>query len=646
MINNECWRYPSNGYGTENGLDTGDVETFKKDPNASLSRETSQNAIDAQRNKNNATKIEYRLFEIDRKNIPGIEKLTNEIEKCYEFKKGSDKEGKPLKNMKDWIHKDVIKCLRISDFNTTGLIGVLNNERGQPFYNLTRGAGVSDKLGTSGGSKGIGKFASFVASTTNTVFYSTKTIKNEVGYIGINKLRSIPVNEDDLYLMTEGTGYYARNEKNEPILKELKLDPDFERKDGEFGTDIYIIGYNDSESWKNDIIAKILDSFMVAIVKNGFEVRVDDIIINIETLDDIINNQSFFTNRYKREVKDIKAQFELLSNNEDVYLKEITIDDSNRVTVYVKRYNREEEKNANKRCIMVRYPYMKIKHTTGHSFLPYSALCIIHNNELNEKLRQIENPQHTDWEIKRLNDYPDEKKITSNLMKKLDKAINDYIREVMIQNNGESTDAEGAGDYLPSQDEEYGGGTVETEIEDLIAASLPRRVNKTNSKANKPKELGDDYEFGRGDSDGEEKGIDFGGGGNNSNPAPPNPPEPNIDPHGKIRDDGKESVIKRVQLKNISFRNIVVNKQEGRFDIIFRSPQDENNCSLKIKMFGQASDRYPINIISAKIGNEQCEVQNGIISGIKIVKDKKYKIECRLNTNELFSSEVTLYANR
>jgi hypothetical protein len=37
MDRNNGWRFPNNNYGPENGLDTGDVETFKKDPEAAVS---------------------------------------------------------------------------------------------------------------------------------------------------------------------------------------------------------------------------------------------------------------------------------------------------------------------------------------------------------------------------------------------------------------------------------------------------------------------------------------------------------------------------------------------------------------------------------------------------------------------------------
>lgn len=41
------WRFPDNNYTSENGLDTSDMEMFKKDPVSSLAREICQNSIDA-----------------------------------------------------------------------------------------------------------------------------------------------------------------------------------------------------------------------------------------------------------------------------------------------------------------------------------------------------------------------------------------------------------------------------------------------------------------------------------------------------------------------------------------------------------------------------------------------------------------------
>ena len=53
--------------------------------------------------------------------------------------------------------------LRISDFNTSGLLGS-KEEINTDWTNLTKSSGASDKKGTAGGSYGIGKYAPFACS--------------------------------------------------------------------------------------------------------------------------------------------------------------------------------------------------------------------------------------------------------------------------------------------------------------------------------------------------------------------------------------------------------------------------------------------------------------------------------------------------
>ena len=167
----QMWRFPDNNYTSENGLDTSDMEMFKKDPVSSLAREICQNSIDAAFGEK-PVRVEFSLFQVTREEVPGVDDLAAQIAACYEYKKDSPKEEPALRELKKSISRDTITCLRVSDFNTSGIFGVKVNKSGVPFYDLTKGSGVSNKGGSSGGSKGIGKFASFVVSTTNTVFYS------------------------------------------------------------------------------------------------------------------------------------------------------------------------------------------------------------------------------------------------------------------------------------------------------------------------------------------------------------------------------------------------------------------------------------------------------------------------------------------
>jgi hypothetical protein len=452
------WRFMDNGYGREYGLGTGDMETFLKHPLESLAREICQNSIDAQ-NKKGAVRVEFKRFEIvDVNKYPWHEGLKEEINRCYEYKKDSKKEGNALRLMKTIVEQPTLKCLRISDFNTTGLKGIENNKDDDtPYYNLAKGSGVSEKTGSEGGSKGIGKFASFVTSGINTVFYATKTVDNIDGYIGIANLRSRPIDNQE-GLKTTGVGYFGSDQKNDPILGEVQLDDSFHRKAEEYGTDVYILGFKERKNWENTIIAKILESFMAAILYDYLQVNVDGVIVDKTTIQEIINNNDFSSGLGKRLYRDIKAQYELLSGGEGIYTKDFFVNE-NKISMFVKRHTSSNEKEATKQCVLIRYPYMKITYTSTSAYIPYSAVCVIHDGKLAQDLKLIENPQHTAWEIKRLDDDPDKKREIKNEDKELNNIITDYIKEVLNKSMSAKTDVEGAGEFLPAIDtgDELGG---------------------------------------------------------------------------------------------------------------------------------------------------------------------------------------------
>ena len=641
-MSDRMWRFPDNNYTNENGLDTSDMEMFKKDPVSSLAREICQNSIDAAYG-DKPVRVEFSLFQIERSQIPDIDTLAAHIEACYEYKKDSPKEGPALKELKKSINKTNITCLRISDFHTTGVEGAKTNQRGTPFYNLTKGSGVSDKGGSSGGSKGIGKFASFVVSTTNTVFYSTRAKDDSCAHIGISKLRSTPISGDP-DLLTMGIGYYGEGKKNYPILEEVHLDPAFARGESEFGTDVYIIGFNDFKDWQNDIIAKVLESFMVAVMRGDLEVIVDGTTVNQDTVNDIIYSDNFQRGRTKTELREIRAQYELLQDDDSLVIRELQVDENNSVTVYLKQYEQQDEASATKHCIMVRYPYMKITYINPGAFLPFSALCIIHDNELNTRLRAIENPQHTDWEIKRLNDFPSEKRTTKNMKKALETVVNGFIKDVLRASSGDTSDIEGAGEYLPSQDE-FGGVSGNAIIDEQIQIKPMTAVKTLTPKTAKAGEAGETYEFDEGEltDDGEQ-------GKKPKKKRKPNP-EPNPEPKTEPKDEtevgpGNSPVLKKAPLSGMRYRTVVTDKASGKYDCIFTSLYDESDCEFAIRLCGEAADKYPVEILSASVDGVACTIEGGKIIGMKIEKDKTYKISYSVDSAEMFASEVILSAYR
>ena len=628
----KMWRFPGNNYLQEQGIDTPDMETFAQDPIASLARESCQNSIDA-RIAGETARIEFKTFDILRNEIPGVDRIEKEINSCLDYRKNNSKLYQTLSNMKNNLNNSIIHCIRVSDFNTVGLKGI-NDLEDSPFYLLTRGTGISDKNGSKGGSKGIGKFASFVASSFNTVFYSTLNMDGEKGYIGICKLCSTRMEGTDE--KTQGTGYFGIDNKNMPILEDFNLDKSYKRETT--GTDIYILGFRKNNNWKKELITKILDSFMCAIYYEDLEIVVDDLTINKNNLGELIENDDYIL---KRSYNNIKSQYILLTDP-DVFKNTLEIEDYGKVDILLKGFSKEESDLATNECVMIRYPYMKIKTLPRISNVPCSAMCIIGDNTLNSLLRDIENPQHTNWEINRIDD-DDLKSELRHILKTLNDSIINYVYDKLSTSRIKETDVEGASEYLPGiDDSNIGTGEADVIIE------KPKIVKKVKNKVKdkigiKPDDEGNSLLPGLGDHKEDGEGSPIPSGSNNSSGGDTHDSNNEI---GYTNEDSDKEIMTLAQLSGMQYRLFVPDKKSVKLIISFESLYTENNCELELKYLDDSNTRYNINISGCRVNGIPLDIVDGKLKNIKIEEGKKYRIELDTDLRELYTFEVKMYANR
>lgn len=633
MLDKEkMWRFPGNNYLQEQGIDTPDMEMFAQDPIASLARESCQNSIDA-RIAGETARIEFKTFDILRNEIPGVDRIEKEINSCLDYRKNNSKLYQTLSNMKNNLNNSIIHCIRVSDFNTVGLKGI-NDLEDSPFYLLTRGTGISDKNGSKGGSKGIGKFASFVASSFNTVFYSTLNMDGEKGYIGICKLCSTRMEGTDE--KTQGTGYFGIDNKNMPILEDFNLDKSYKRETT--GTDIYILGFRKNNNWKKELITKILDSFMCAIYYEDLEIVVDDLTINKNNLGELIENDDYIL---KRSYNNIKSQYILLTDP-DVFKNTLEIEDYGKVDILLKGFSKEESDLATNECVMIRYPYMKIKTLPRISNVPCSAMCIIGDNTLNSLLRDIENPQHTNWEINRIDD-DDLKSELRHILKTLNDSIINYVYDKLSTSRIKETDVEGASEYLPGiDDSNIGTGEADVIIE------KPKIVKKVKNKVKdkigiKPDDEGNSLLPGLGDHKEDGEGSPIPSGSNNSSGGDTHDSNNET---GYTNEDSDKEIMTLAQLSGMQYRLFVPDKKSGKLIISFESLYTENNCELELKYLDDSNTRYNINISGCRVNGIPLDIVDGKLKNIKIEEGKKYRIELDTDLRELYTFEVKMYANR
>ena len=534
------WSFISNQGGEIKGINDSGVATFRGTPLKSLAREICQNSLDAFVDETPVV-VEFHAFDIPVENMPGAEDLKDAFVRSKEYwggQKTSQTRDFFETALKEY-EKGTISVLRISDFNTKGLRGS-REVRDTDWTNLTKSSGVSDKHGTAGGSYGIGKYATFACSKFSTVFYSTYDINNEQAYQGVSRIVTFTREDGE---DTTGLGFYGED-RNKPVFEQLSLDPNFSRKLEQYGTDIYIMAYAQAQSdWKREIILSILDSFFVAFWKNKLKVLVDDVEISAGTLSDLMEE-------YKESVSShVYKYYKVLTSPETKWVEEnfyglgtikfgvLLMDD-----------------DASRRVAMVRKTGMKIKDQGGISgYIPFMAVMLIEGDEINERLRLIENPQHTEWEPQR--------SAQEQQARELIKALNDFMRkevaEFATQGDTLELEAVGLSELIPEVTDEEAEKTKEENVNnatDVIDSKViiqkPRRAiaKKAKTKTVEGTPVDGEYESGW-----------------TPKPPQPNPPHPHPPKPIDIIPGEKTKVQQPKEIGIEKFIFISPNRKQGKY---------------------------------------------------------------------------------
>ncbi len=627
------WNFPSNQNGLISGIADPGIETFNGSKIKSLAREICQNSLDANADSSQPTRVQFSLFKIPVQDVPGIANLKTALKSASKF--GSNQSNSRAKKVFDEALKAVagnsISCLRISDFNTTGLEGSRASlEESSPWRDLTKSQGVSEKSGSKSGSFGIGKFAPFSCSTLRTVFYSTLDHTGAAAYQGVARLTSFKDNNGDVTL---GIGFFGADH-NEPAYKQLPLDPNFSRGT-ENGTDVFIVGFISEKDWKEKIIASVLDGFLYAVYKGKLVVEVDDIKICKETLPDIIvqykDNFEEYAPEYYKALTTVES--------DDAHIFEGDILSMGKVILYLIL-----QSDMHKKVAMVRKTGMKIKDQGYPSTLiRFSGLLYIEGEELNEFLRSMENPQHTKWENNR-SDHP--RKAES-----VKRELNKFIKACLEQLKNDSADEEinpSVGEYLTEEPDENSAEEREENINDNIV-----KIEKKEPKVRRQKEddlpspgngvveANDDRSditaegvpgTGGRAGDGTPDHSGEGGGAGQGNGGGPNPKD-----HPK-----SQSGIAPSKLRIMSD-----NGKTGSYIITFTPSSSADDCSLAFFLSAE-SDRYDAGIISAvnAVSGEQLTVNGNTVSGLTFTENIPLKIKLNISYSECCSMEVRAYGNK
>lgn len=614
------WRFPSNDFGEIKGINDTGVSMFRGTPLKSLAREMCQNSLDAAIKE--PVLIEFNMFSLPTSLLPGRGDLRVAFERCIDFWS-----KQKAKTTKDFFQKSLkmisendCPILRISDFNTTGLLGS-KEELNTDWTNLTKSSGASDKKGTAGGSFGIGKFAPYACSDLSTVYYSTYDSEGIEAHQGVSRLVTFRSDDGET---TQGIGYYG-NERNTPVYTQLELDREFKRENKEFGTDIYIAGYKyTSEDWEKDIIISILDGFLGAIWKNKLVAKVGSTEISKRTIKNLIemyqDELTGYTDNY----------YEVLTSKESEWVEE-NLMGLGKVRLGILLGNQD----APKRIAMIRKTGMKIMDKSRlPGYVPLVGVLFIEGDEINKRLRLIENPEHTKWEPERSVNPLRERE----LIKVINNFIKDTINNLICSGNQNEIDASGVGMFLPIDVDDKGSESYEEVVSEKVL-----EIEKMNlkQKVTSGLEVGELIAQDK-DSTGieEEKpggdGIAWfhpGGFSNKKNKKKGQ--------KAHVEEGNKQPAYKNV--KSFKFTPVCIEKNKGKYVFMLQPNEDAEQGTLEVFLSAE-TEKYKAPIKKATLINGQVlDVNDNKIEGLNFKNNEQIRMRVDLDYYEHCSLEVNVY---
>lgn len=456
-MSNCIWRFPPSHGGVEQGINDGGIATFKgSELYDNLAREICQNSLDAKADGEKTVVVDFKLIPLEKNKyvaLSGLDEIIASCENYWELKADSKMKSFLLEAKEKLSHK-YIDCLIIGDHNTKGLSGSKAKIREPSVWRaLTHSDGVTQKAAGSAGSYGIGKSAPFACSSFRTIFYNSYSIDDKIkAFQGVSRLVS---HFDENNNPTQGVGYFQNFDESKdegyPIFENdsCELRDIFKRTD--YGTDVIIAGFKKSNTWEEDIEKAIICNFFVAIHNEDLIVNIGELILNKNNLKERIMHYAKIEESTKEnKIKIILELYNALTEGKEIKGSIMEKDD---VSIFIKM-----DDNYSKTIAEMRSTGMVIRTRKRNILARYSAVMIVHDGSLNKLLKDIEPPQHNEWDPGIIEDDIQKKK-ASKIRSQLITWANDTIVEECQVKLPDEMDLDGISQYLPFDEDDLSLGT-------------------------------------------------------------------------------------------------------------------------------------------------------------------------------------------
>ena len=588
------WRFASNNKGIVDGFNDPGIETFSANSIASMVREVIQNSVDQQVDDSRPVVVDFDFFQVTQDEIPGGRQLGNIFDRCITASKG-DPVATGFFQQAQKLMKGKIDVLRISDHNTTGLVGAETDDTKTPWHQLVKGRGSSNKNINSGGSFGIGKAAPLACSYFHTIFYASKVDAID-SYVGVSRLLSFKEKESGFFgkeYTTTGTGFYSSSDNMNAILKPFAMGH-FKRRDN--GTDIYILALEKDKDLYGTIRLAVLENFFVSIEFQKLIVHVGQDIINrnslaqyIAQLDDkkyaaLKDYYNLLIHRH-----DDPEENRVISLDADEYGKKYGIKDGECTLLL------HQGEDLNQRVLMTRKTGMTLfpQSRLGNS-ISYTGILLIQGDTMNQIFKTMEMPAHDKWE-------PGRCKVNKTFYENAYTDLKQYLRKKIIENFGApQQDIEAAYGMDEFFADAAGDGALNVELQErkpkakMIKRKARRRRTDREIKVKEPPEEGglDDNPRTDGKEDDPKKD-----GRTTKDPADP----------AKKKYNFKFRAVKK--------RLVANNMMNGEFTLAFTIPISKSRIRLEVVGLAERGN-YKIPVHNVRIdGNDSAvEVEKNSIT--------------------------------
>lgn len=619
------WYFPDNKGGQEEGFENQGINQFKMSPYGKLAREIIQNSYDAKiKNDDKKVKVEFKLVKMEKNKIPNLESIKESINASAEYFPETERLDKFRQVANEKFESETIDVLKISDYNTTGLVGI-DQRINSAWYGLIKSSGNSTKSGVSGGSYGSGKHAAFVFSYFRTILYGTY-VENE-GYAFQGK--SILCTHKKDGVVKGNIGYWGNicEDECKPIRDQEPMDDFYKRS--ETGTDLYIIGAKlEEEKWVYNIVYSVIENFWKLIIEDKLEVS---IINNGQVLKIDSKNIRGFAQLGKEENAKIDEHdsfnaykfIELNDNIEEIRYGSIC--EENDVELKIAKLPQYPEK----KILKMRDTEMKINIFSPRKRpVNFIGILIATGEELNKQLRESEPQTHDAWNADNIEDEEYRKKVRDTI-RKLDDWLNEQIDSLSYVDDIDEFDAEGL-DFLSLEDDDTNGieemqkpfdeiiNKVVEEQEIIVVqreSNKPKAIDKTND--DEPKSGGDNPGTGDRTRDGGTK--------------------------SKGEGENKTGAGENYHESQMLYIKTPYDSEKNMYKVIVRPVENLCNCEIHFQRCTDSGELEKLKISKAFMNGQELQVSGNIIKNITMNGDSDTKIDVVFETKRKCIMEVKVY---